>query len=351
MKAAALVLLASAAVALSQPIASRAQALTAARALPPDIAGRFRELANLQQASDGFYYAFDRRSHAVFRIDAGWKTSAPIVTIGQAKGELLQPSAFDAAGEQFVVSDAPFGLDRLQVFFKDGTAMGAFQPQVRSLPRVTIGNLVMNGAGSLEFTGTSILLSEPDTGWLVTEYALDGKAVRHFGRLRATGHEKNADVHIGLNTGIPVAARDGGVWFVFQAGVPLLRKYDAKGELQFERHIEGTELDPIIRALPTVWPRRRITENRELPLIMPNVQAAAAAPDGSIWIALSIGYVYVFDAEGDKRGVYELHGSGRIRPTSLAFSRDGRLIVTPGGYEFDVPGTPAKNRAAPGSTP
>jgi hypothetical protein len=332
----------------AQPIASRAEQLTAVRALPPEIAGRFRDLANLQQAAGGFYYAFDRRSHAVYRIDAAWRTATPLVTIGQAQGELLQPSAFDASGEQFVVSDAPFGLDRLQVFFKDGTALGAFQPRIRSLPRVTFGSVVMNGAGSLEFTGDSILLSEPDTGWLVTEYSVKGAPLRYFGRLRPTGHEPQTDVHIGLNTGIPLAAAGGGHWFIFQAGVPMLRRYDATGELLFERHIEGVELDPIIRALPTTWPTRRVRGDRELPLILPNVQAAAAAPDGSVWIALSSGYVYVYDAHGDKTRVVELHGAGRIAPSSLAFSASGRLIVTPGGYEFDVP---ASSRAAAGRMP
>jgi len=323
--------------------------LIATRALPPEVAGRFRDLANLQQGADGSYYGFDRRAHAVHRINAAWTSSTVIVDIGQAKGELLQPSAFDSAGDEFVVSDAPFGVDRLQLFWKDGTSMGAFQPQVRSLPRVTIGSAVMNGAGSLEFTGSAILLSEPDTGWLVSEYSLDGKPLRHFGLLRPTGHEADKDVHIGLNTGIPVATPDGGCWFVFQAGVPLLRKYDRRGELVFERHIQGAEVDPLVRALPTAWPRRGTGPHRVLPLITPSVQAAAAAPDGSLWVALSLPYVYVFDAAGDRTRVVELHGAGVIRAGSLAFSRQGRLIVTPGGYEFDA-GLPARNLAAPGST-
>lgn len=340
MRAIGSVLLALTAFSYAQPqqlIQSRAERLTAARALPPDVAGKFRELVNLQEAPDGSYYAFDRRAHAVHRINAAWTSSSLLVSVGQKRGELLQPSAFDSSGDVFVVSDAPFGIDRIQLFFKDATALGVFQPQIRSLPRVTLGATVMNGAGSLELAGESVLLSEPDTGWLVSEYSLEGKPRRHFGRLRATGHESDKDVHLALNTGIPVAARDGGVWFVFQAGVPLLRKYNAAGELMFERHIEGIELDPIVRALPSTWPRARSAgADRELPLVSPNVQTAAAAPDGSLWIALSLPYVYVFDETGDKVRAVELYGKGPIAPSSLAFTRAGKLLVTPDGYEFDV---------------
>ena len=318
----------------------------AARALPAEVAGRFRDLADLQQAADGTYYAFDRMSHSVHRLNAAWTSATRIVAIGQAKGELLQPSAFDSAADVFAVSDAPFGVDRIQIFYKDGTPLHAFQPRIRSLPRVTLGSAVMNGAGSLALTADSVLLSEPDTGWLVSRYAIDGSEECGFGLLRNTGHETDPDVHIGLNTGVPLPAADGGTWFIFQAGVPVLRKYDRTGELQFERHIEGVELDPIVRALPISWPRRRIGDGKELPFILPNVQAAAVAPDGSLWIALSLPYVYVFDASGEKTRVVQLEGAGTISATSLAFSRDGRLIVTPGGYEFDV-GSPARSRARP----
>lgn len=73
---------------------------------------------------------------------------------------------------------------------------------------------------------------------------------------------------------------------MFQAGVSVFRKYDQRGRLLFERHIEGVELDPLIAALPTVWPRRPgAGARREVPLVTPVVRAAAVNQAGSLWVA------------------------------------------------------------------
>ena len=44
---------------------------------------------------------------------------------------------------------------------------------------------MLNGIGSLQYTGTSILMSQPETGALITEYALQGGVNRLIGTLRA----------------------------------------------------------------------------------------------------------------------------------------------------------------------
>ena len=66
---------------------------------------------------------------------------------------------------------------------------------------------------------------------------------RTFGSLRATGQEDDREVHLALNSGIPLADPTGGFFFVFQAGMPAFRKYDAAGRLVFERRVEGREVD------------------------------------------------------------------------------------------------------------
>jgi hypothetical protein len=71
--------------------------------------------------------------------------------------------------------------------------------------------------------------------------------------------------------------------------------------------------------------------------VPPIARTAAVAPDGSLWVSLASPYTYVFDPEGDKVRVVQFRGgTGIIAPTSLFFADGGRLLVTPGCYEFQV---------------
>ena len=107
----------------------------------------------------------------------------------------------------------------------------------------------------------------------------------------------------------------------------------------FERHIEGRELDGLIAALPTTWPRRPAGTGRgrtTVPIVPPTVRTAAVDPDGHLWIALTVPYVYVYDPDGEKVRTLRLRGAGVIEPTSMSFASRDRLLVTPGCYEFTV---------------
>ena len=155
-----------------------------------------------------------------------------------------------------------------------------------------------------------------------------------FRSLRDTGFEQDRDLHIALNAGIPLVDPTGGYFFVFLGGRPMFRKYDDKGGLVFERHIEGTELDQFVASLPTRWPTRKV-EDREVPFVPPTIRAAAVDPAGRLWVSLSLPYTYVYDEHGDKVRTVQFQSAGIISPTSLFFTRNGRLLVTPGCYEFD----------------
>jgi hypothetical protein len=168
---------------------------------------------------------------------------------------------------------------------------------------------------------------------LFSEYLPNGSAVRGIGTLRATGFEQDRQLHMALNAGLPLVDPTGGFVYVFLAGTPAFRKYDAKGELVFERHIEGRELDEHLRVLPTRWPRRKV-EDREVPLVTPTVRAAAVDARGQVWVSLVLPYTYVYDKDGDKLRTVQFRAAGIIAPTSLFFTPNGRLLVTPGCYEF-----------------
>jgi hypothetical protein len=155
-----------------------------------------------------------------------------------------------------------------------------------------------------------------------------------MGRLRETGHEADRDLHFALNVGLPVVDPTGGYFYVFIAGVPTFRKYDATGTLLFERHIEGAELVGYFATLPTTWPTRRV-EDREVPLVTTAIRAAAVDGQGRLWVSLNQPYTYVYDRQGDKVRTVQFRAAGIISPTSFSFTSSGRLLVTPGCYEFN----------------
>jgi pyruvate/2-oxoglutarate/acetoin dehydrogenase E1 component len=263
--------------------------------------------------------------------------------------EVILPQSAD-------VLHAPSLLERVQVFDLQGLRLGGFTLPGKAAARVTLGSLVLNGVGSLQFTGRSVLINQPETGALVTEYSLTGVPFRTFGSLRSTGHEAERDLHLALNVAMPLVNPRGGFYVVFLTGVPLYRAYDADGRLRFERHIEGPEVDETLASLPTVWPRRPGNRD-ELPLMTPGVRTAAVDADGHLWVSLAQPVVYVYDTSGDKRRTVQFRGAtGAVAPASLAFPpRSNRVLVAPGLYEFRTGnegnrgGTLCANPAPPGS--
>jgi hypothetical protein len=277
---------------------------------------------------------FDRRDHAVYSVPPGGVGPVKIVDVGGEGGRLLEPTAFDLGSNgTFAVADAPRGQERLQVFDAAGKWIAGFFLPGRAQTRVSINNLALGGVSTLAYLGNGIALNQPETGALITEYGLSGTPVRSIGILRQTGHEKDRQLHLALNTGIPLPHPAGGYYFVFLSGTPVFRRYDAKGALVFERVIQGRELDPILAQMPTKWPRRTV-DGTELPLVVPNVRTAAVDAQGNLWVAFLTPFTYVFDAAGEKVRTVQFRAAGIIAPSSLSFTARGNVLVTPGCYEF-----------------
>jgi len=312
------------------------EVLRSVGAVPAHVAGRFRDASGFQQASSGQYYVFDRRSHVVFGLDTDQSSAWEIVHIGGEEGRIIDPTAFAVEpGGTFVVADAPNNRERIQIFTSAGFRIGGFLLPGRLKTRVVFDNAVLNGIGSLQYTGTTILMSQPETGALITIYELNGGVHRTIGALRRTGHEDDHELHLALNSGIPLVDPTGGFYFVFQTGEPVFRKYDAAGQLVFERRMQGREIDDLVASLPSTWPTRK-TEDGEVPLVRPTIRTAGVDRAGNLWIAFVIPYTYVFDRDGDKVRTVQFRAAGLIAPTSLFFASNNRVLVTPGLYEFAI---------------
>jgi hypothetical protein len=307
--------------------------LNAIGGLPAHLVVQLDDPIGFAEAQSGEFVVLDRRAHTVYAVDARKTALRKVVQVGFEEGKVLRPGVLSLSRDDiFAVADAPAGNERIQIFaLPDGGHLGAMPLVSRMAPRLTVGPLVLNGVGSLHFTGTTFLVNRPETGALLTEYDPTGHVVRQIGTLRPTGFEANRDLHLAHNVGIPLAAADGGYYVVLQTGVPVIHKYAADGRRLFERHVEGPELDPYIQTLPTTWPVR---EDTRLPLVPPLVRAAAVDPEGRLWVSLVAEVTYVYDARGDKVRTVQFKGASVIAPGSLAFARNRRVLVTPGCYEF-----------------
>ena len=305
-------------------------------AIPAHIAGRFRDPFGFERSASGQYFVFDRRSQIVYGVDPAGDSAWEIVHIGSEPGRILNPFAFALAQDgTFAVADAPNNGERVQIFTPAGFRIGGFSLPGPPRARVALDGLVLNGIGSLQYTGTSILLSQPDAGALVTEYSTGGALLRSFGELRHTGHEDDAAVHAALNIGLPLVDPRGGFFFVFQTGEPVFRKYDAAGRLVFERRIQGREIDTFVSRLPNMWPKRP-ADSREIPFLPPTIRTAAVDSSGHLWVSFAEPVTYEFDGDGDKIRAVQFRAAGVVSPNHMSFDEKGRMLVTPGLFVFEV---------------
>ena len=310
------------------------ETLRAVRSLPPLIANRFEDPVGCAETSTGEIVVLDKRAHTVYLIGTDRSTVRKVLEIGSEAGRVLSPAVLDLSSDDIMaVADAPQSQERIQYFSLTGSRLGGFWLAKRVLPRLVVGPLVLNGVGSMHFTGKTFLVSEPDAGGLFLERDIEGTVLRQIGVLRSTSHESDRNLHLALNIGLPLADPKGGFYFVFQTGRPMVRKYDKAGTLAFERHIEGVELDEQIQSLPTSWPARA---SGALPIVSPLIRTAAVDADGRLWISLTTPFTYVYNSSGEKVRTVRFDANGTVSPTSMSFTRRGRLLVTPGCHEFDV---------------
>jgi hypothetical protein len=214
------------------PFSHHVEVLTPARSLSAELAAQVPQPIGFVRADSGPYLILDRHAHTLFRMDPAWTAVRKLVEVGFGQGSLIEPGALAVnAGDVIAVADAPGGKHRIQFFTANGDVLGGFFVPATVSARLVSDRLVLNGVGSMQFKGTSFLINHPEAGGLIQELDMQGRIVRQIGELRATGYESDRALHLAFNTGLPLVDPAGGFFFVFQAGVPAFRKYDAAGTL------------------------------------------------------------------------------------------------------------------------
>ena len=154
---------------------SRVETLRSTGGIPPFLAGEFEDASGFALRPDGSALVFDRRRHRVYAIDAARTAVTPLVEIGSEVGRVLRPTSFHVASNgDFIVADAPGRQPRVSVFESSGRVLNTFSVAARESPRVTVDNLVLDGIAAARYTGTTVLLNQPERGVLVAEYSVTG---------------------------------------------------------------------------------------------------------------------------------------------------------------------------------
>ena len=135
--------------------------------------------------------------------------------------------------------------------------------------RVTIDNLMLNGAGSIQHAGNTLLISHPESGALFTEYSPGGYAQRSIGRLRATGFEDDRELHVAMNAGLPLVDPTGGFYLRLHhrpAAVPQVRRDGSAGLRAAHRRARARRLPGDAADALAATPRR----GQDVPFVTPS---------------------------------------------------------------------------------
>ena len=189
-----------------------------------------------------------------------------------------------------------------------------------------IDNTVLSGIGSLQYTGTSILMSQPETGALIASTRWRAARAGRRRRCARPGTRTIRDVHLALNSGIPLVDPAGGVLLRVpdrRAGVPEVRR--GRPARCSSGSIQGREIDELVAdAADDVAAARR--SDGELPLVRADDPHRRGRRRRAVCgSSSSCRFTYVFDRDGDKVRVVQFRGAGAVSPGTMFFGPSGRL--------------------------
>jgi len=260
------------------------------------------------------FYLLDSGNNRILIFSPTWKFVRQISEIGQGPGELFDPydAAVDRAGNVYVVD----AKQRVQRFSAEGKFFGGFKYKGECLA------IAVNGRGES-------LLSQPESGSLVSVYGPNGDYRRSFGSLKTGGTGRSGvvanRVHMFVN-------RRDDVYVSFDH-LGVLQKYDASGRLQWEEPIPGEQAQKLRNIFwsdatdKSKYGMVLTTSYSSFPAFLVSFSLFLDESRNRLYVPLNDGSIYVADARGKPVQFLKQPGSTDFY-NSIAVDTRGSLIVT-----------------------
>jgi hypothetical protein len=266
----------------------------------------------------GLYVASDRARNSIVVLDEGARIQTEIGGIGSAPGKVFRPGYLDVADDGAIyVQDG--GNERIQSFDIAGRYLGGFDAS----PYM----------GFAAGTGGEVYLGQPEKGKLVSVYSREGKLLRSFGALKTFAEvygadyaQKNETYRTAINRVRLTTDGEGNILVSFMLA-PIIQKYTRRGELVFEKRLEGPEVERLAEMVANDSGESYFTMSMDGFPERVMALEATALPGGEINVLLTDGSVYVADAEGRRLRVLRPQAAEGFTPDMTGASPGGELLV------------------------
>ncbi len=258
---------------------------------------------HLRRDRRGNYYVVDKNNHRVCVFDPSENFKFQIGQLGQGPEDLNHPGplVLGPHGWLYVGDSDNF---RTQIFDQSGHRIGGFHSPLIS------PDLVVNSRGE-------IFLNHPTRGRLISVYSSEGKLLRQFGDLMSLshaypGHPDDEKYQVPLSR-VVMDIDEGDNLYVAYLFAPIIQKYDAAGNLLWERNLKGPLIEILTKSFWQVLKPDPAMETFEAETTMniDGIQMAVICNDIAVnaktsQILILLGaadIIYVADRAGEKLGL------------------------------------------------